>query len=50
MEFIRIANAQSSMIIDAGTGLVDASGFDHVAAEDTGAFQRFLAEVEFVAP
>jgi hypothetical protein len=50
IQFIRIANARSSMIIDAGTGLVDASGLDHVAAEDKEAFQRFLSEVELVAP
>lgn len=50
IQFIRIANARSSMIIDAGTGLVDESGLDHVAAEDKEAFQRFLSEVEFVAP
>lgn len=50
IQFIRIANAQSSMIIDAGTGLVDASGLDHVAAEDKEAFQRFLSEIELVAP
>ncbi len=50
IEFIRIANAQSSMSVNTKTGLVGASGLDHVSAEDKEAFQRFLSEIELVAP
>ncbi len=48
--FIHISNGRSSMNVSAKTGLVGASGLDHVAVEDKEAFGRFLAEIEHVAP